>query len=112
MPPDPKSRRPLGPILRALVEIGFIIFLFYSNLLMGSLNRASGQTKTPGAVPYDVLTPPTSPSAFAVAPFIGYLVVEFLRKKTLAAKAFLSFRSVRPPGRMRRDRLPADSLTC
>src|SRR5579871_6356238 len=42
MPSDPKPPRPLAPILRALVEIGFIIFLFYSNLLMGEFNRAGG----------------------------------------------------------------------
>lgn len=80
MPSDPRSPRPLAPILRALVEIGFIIFLFYSNLLMGEFNRVSGQGKTLGAALYDVLTPANFAIGL-VAALLGYLVVEFLRKK-------------------------------
>ena len=79
MPSGPQSQR-RSALLRALVEIGFIIFLFYSNLLMGEFNRASGQGKTFGAALYDILTP----ANFAIgliAALIGYLVVEFLRKK-------------------------------
>ena len=30
-----RGRARLGPVLRAVIETGFIIFLFYSNLLMG-----------------------------------------------------------------------------
>ena len=34
-------------ILRALIETGFIIFLFYSNLLMGEFNKTgNGQKKS------------------------------------------------------------------
>jgi hypothetical protein len=80
MPSDPKPPRPLAPVLRALVEIGFIIFLFYSNLLMGEFNRAGGQGKTLTAALYDVLTPANFAIGLAAA-LIGYLVVEFLRKK-------------------------------
>ena len=33
-------------ILRAVIEVGFIIFLFYSNLLMGEFERSGmGQKK-------------------------------------------------------------------
>ena len=67
-------------ILRALVEIGFIIFLFYSNLLMGEFNRSTGQGKTLAAALYDIFTP----ANFAIgltAAIIGYLIVEFLRRK-------------------------------
>jgi hypothetical protein len=33
-------------VRRALIEIGFIVFLFYSNLLMGEFERSGiGQTK-------------------------------------------------------------------
>lgn len=77
MPTD--SRQP-RPILRALVEIGFIIFLFYSNLLMGEFNRSAGQGKTLSAALYDILTP----ANFAIglmAALAGYLIFEFLRKK-------------------------------
>lgn len=64
--------------LRALVEIGFIIFLFYSNLLMGEFNRSSRKS-LPAAL-HDIITP----ASFAIgltAALIGYLVAEFLRKK-------------------------------
>lgn len=77
MPPDPRRSR---PILRAIVEIGFIIFLFYSNLLMGEFNRSVGQGKTFTAALYDVFTP-ANLSIGLVAALMGYLIVEFLRRK-------------------------------
>lgn len=67
-------------VLRAIVEIGFIIFLFYSNLLMGEFNRTAGQGKTLSAALYDVLTPTNFVIGLAAA-LVGYAVVEFLRKK-------------------------------
>ena len=75
MPPK-DSRRTAA--YRAVLEIGFIIFLFYSNLLMGEFNRSSH--KTPSAALHDVITP----ANFAVgltAALIGYLGFEFLRKR-------------------------------
>lgn len=72
--------RRLRPILRAVVEIGFIIFLFYSNLLMGEFNRAAGQGKTLTGALYDVLTSANFAIGLAAA-LVGYAVVEFLRKK-------------------------------
>ena len=80
MPSDDTPPRSLKPVLRALVEIGFIIFLFYSNLLMGEFNRSAGHSKTLAAALYDVLTPANFAIGL-VAALIGYLVVEFLRKK-------------------------------
>lgn len=77
MPSDP---RPSRLILRALIEIGFIIFLFYSNLLMGEFNRSAGQNKTLTAALYDVLTPANFVIGLAAA-LVGYAVVEFLRRK-------------------------------
>jgi hypothetical protein len=68
------------PILRAVIEIGFIMFLFYSNLLMGEFNRSAGHGKTLPAALYDVFTL----ANFAIgllAALVGYAVVEFLRKK-------------------------------
>ena len=73
------QRRPTS-LLRAAVEIGFIIFLFYSNLLMGEFNRAAGQGKTVAAALTDVFTP-TNFSIGIVAALVGYLIVEFLRRK-------------------------------
>jgi hypothetical protein len=68
-------------IWRALVEIGFIIFLFYSNLLMGEFNR-SGGARDKGLVwaIQDIFTQSNFTIA-VIAAMIGYGVVEFLRKR-------------------------------
>ncbi len=64
---------------RALIEIGFIIFLFYSNLLMGEFER-SGPGLNRGLMwaIADVFTRYNFAIA-AVAAVIGYLLFEFLR---------------------------------
>ena len=64
---------------RAVVEVGFIIFLFYSNLLMGEFER-SGMGKKLGLAwaVGDILTRSNLLIA-AMAAFIGYVVFEFLR---------------------------------
>ena len=72
-------RRP-SSILRALVETAFIIFLFYSNLLMGEFNRGAGQGKTLSAALTDIFTSANFSIGLAAA-LLGYLIVEFLRKK-------------------------------
>ena len=68
------------PLLRALVEIGFIIFLFYSNLLMGEFERSdqAGKTLTQGFL--DIWTLHNFEIAL-VAAAIGFVVFEFLRKR-------------------------------
>ena len=68
-------------IWRAVIEIGFIIFLFYSNLLMGEFERSgAGQGRSLVWALEDVLT--TSNFLIAViAALIGYIVVEILRKR-------------------------------
>jgi hypothetical protein len=38
--------RPHNPLVRAIIEITFIVFLFYSNLLMGEFAASSGRGKT------------------------------------------------------------------
>lgn len=66
---------------RAIIEIGFIIFLFYSNLLMGEYERSvSSGGKTLAQAAWDVFTPANFLIA-VVAAFIGYVLVEFLRKR-------------------------------
>jgi hypothetical protein len=46
-------------ICRALIEVGFIIFLFYSNLLMGEFERSGmGQKRGVAWVVGDVSRPP------------------------------------------------------
>jgi hypothetical protein len=66
---------------RGLIEIGFIIFLFYSNLLMGEFER-SGMGQKNGLLwaLSDVFTN-TNFQIAAIAALIGYVLVEFLRAK-------------------------------
>lgn len=69
-------------IWRAIVEVGFIVFLFYSNLLMGEFSR-SGRGHEMGLAwaVADVVTPANFAIAI-VAAAIGYVVFETLRKKS------------------------------
>ncbi len=71
--------KPLAAFRRALIEIAFIIFLFYSNLLMGEFTHAA-HPKTLAFALRDIVTP----TNFGIALFsalIGYLAFESLRKK-------------------------------
>jgi hypothetical protein len=79
-PPEKPAPRPLIQVLRAVIEVGFIIFLFYSNLLMGEFNRTAGQGKTLAAALTNIFTLPNFLIA-NLAALIGYGVFEFLRKK-------------------------------
>jgi hypothetical protein len=67
---------------RALIEVGFIVFLFYANLLMGEFER-SGMGRGRGMVwaLFDIFTAANLGIA-AVAAIIGYFLFEFLRKKS------------------------------
>jgi hypothetical protein len=78
--PTPKPQRRRVQVLRAVIEIGFIIFLFYSNLLMGEFNRTAGQGKTLTAALTNIFTLPNFLIA-NLAAFAGYVVFEFLRKR-------------------------------
>jgi hypothetical protein len=70
-----------NPVLRAFVEMGFIIFLFYSNLLMGEFTRANGMAgKTLVSAITDVVTAANFAIALVTAA-IGYVIFEYLRKK-------------------------------
>jgi hypothetical protein len=79
MQPDQKDRRPLARISRALIEVAFIIFLFYSNLLMGEFNRTSGQGKTLAFAFSDIFTVANFSIAI-IAAMIGHTVFHSLRK--------------------------------
>jgi hypothetical protein len=68
-------------IWRAIIEAGFIVFLFYSNLLMGEFGH-SGKGREMGLA--WAITDIFTYSNFAIAitaALIGYVVVEFLRSK-------------------------------
>jgi hypothetical protein len=64
---------------RAVVEVGFIIFLFYSNLLMGEMERtASGRNRGLWWELRDIFTGKNFLVA-VIAALVGYALVERLR---------------------------------
>ena len=63
-----------------MVEVGFIIFLFYSNLMMGEFERANARGKSLVFAVEDIFTVRNFVIAI-VSGLIGYVVVEFLRKR-------------------------------
>jgi hypothetical protein len=66
---------------RALIEVGFIMFLFYANLLMGEFERSGlGKKRGLAWALGDVFTAPNFAIA-AIAALIGYILFEFLRKR-------------------------------
>ena len=68
-------------IWRAVIEIGFIVFLFYSNLLMGEFERfGKGRELGLAWSIADIWTLGNFAIAITAA-LIGYVVVEFLRSK-------------------------------
>jgi hypothetical protein len=80
MPSNDKRPRHLAPIWRAMVEVGFIIFLFYSNLLMGEFTRTNARGKSLLFALNDIFTASNFGIA-VISGLIGYVVVEFLRKR-------------------------------
>lgn len=68
-------------VCRGWIEVGFIIFLFYSNLLMGEFER-SGLGRRHGLLwaISDIFTLCNFAIA-VIAALIGYVFVEFLRTK-------------------------------
>lgn len=68
-------------IWRAIIEVGFIVFLFYSNLLMGEFEHSGkGQEMGFAWAIADILTPVNFAIAITAA-LVGYVIVEFLRSK-------------------------------
>jgi hypothetical protein len=80
MASDLKKRGRLAPIWRAIIEIGFIVFLFYSNLLMGEFTRLNGHGKTLTFAVEDIFTA-ANLSVAVISGLLGYIVFEYLRKK-------------------------------
>jgi hypothetical protein len=73
--------RPLRvPVLRAVIEIAFIVFLFYSNLLMGEFTASNAHGKTMAFALRDIFTTTNFVIAL-ISALIGYVVFEHLRKK-------------------------------
>ena len=68
-------------VLRSIIEVGFIIFLFYSNLLMGEFTQSGkGQQMGLAWAVNDIFTATNFFIAMTAA-LIGYVVFDFLRKK-------------------------------
>jgi len=66
---------------RAVIEVAFIVFLFYANLLMGEYERSGmGQKRGLAWALADVFTAANLEIA-TIAALIGYILVEFLRRK-------------------------------
>jgi len=63
-----------------MVEISFIIFLFYSNLLMGEFTHANQQGKSLAFAIRDIFTA-TNFAIAIISALIGYIVFEYLRKE-------------------------------
>ena len=72
--------RKLAPIWRPLVEVGFIIFLFYSNLLMGEFTRANGTGKSLTFAIRDIFSEANFVIA-VVTGLIGFIVFQYLRRR-------------------------------
>jgi len=76
-----QRRARLAPVWRAVIETGFIIFLFYSNLLMGEFTRSrAAHPASLAAALGDIFTPANFLIA-VISALIGYVVVEFLRRR-------------------------------
>ncbi len=78
---DPKKTQKLAPFWRALIEVGFIIFLYYSNLLMGEYEGSGqGPIRGLGWALQDIFTATNFAIALVTA-LVGYVVIEVLRKR-------------------------------
>jgi len=80
MHPDHRDRRRLTPLWRAVIEVAFIVFLFYSNLLMGEFTATNGQGKSLAFALNDIFSGMNILIA-VISALIGYVVFEYLRKK-------------------------------
>ena len=77
---NPKQPKRLAPAWKAIIEIGFIIFLFYSNLLMGEFTRANGQGKSLVFAFEDIFSATNLVIAF-ISGLLGYVGFDYLRKR-------------------------------
>jgi hypothetical protein len=77
---DDRNRRRLIPTWRAVIETAFIVFLFYSNLLMGEFTVSNGRGKSLAFAIHDIFTG-TNFAIAMVSALIGYVAFEYLRKK-------------------------------
>jgi hypothetical protein len=67
-------------VRRAVVEVGFIVFLFYSNLLMAEFERSGAGMKRGLAWAIKDIFTPANFAIAVVAAIVSYIFFEFLRK--------------------------------
>ena len=79
MPQTPKSAKGRTRVVRAVIEVVFILFLFYANLLMGEFTRSNARGKTLAFAMHDIVTPKNFIIAMITA-IVGYLVYESLHR--------------------------------
>jgi hypothetical protein len=79
--PAPKAPRRIRLPGRFLAEVGFIIFLYYSNLLMGEFEASGpGHSKGMAWALQDIVTG-TNFAIAIISAAVGYVAFEFLRKR-------------------------------
>jgi hypothetical protein len=64
-----------------VIEVGFIVFLFYSNLLMGEFERSGMGLKRGIAWAIEDVFTAANFGIAMIAGLLGYILFEFLRKK-------------------------------
>jgi hypothetical protein len=80
MPQHPTNRRRLTLFFRAVIETAFIVFLYYSNLLMGEFTKTNGRGKSITFALIDIFTG-TNFSIAIVSALVGWVVLEYFRQK-------------------------------
>jgi hypothetical protein len=67
-------------VRRGVIEVGFIIFLFYSNLLMAEFERSGAGMKRGLVLTIKDIFTPTNFAIGVTAGIISYILFGFLRK--------------------------------
>jgi len=80
MPQHPINRRRVALFFRAVIETAFIVFLYYSNLLMGEFTKTNGRGKSITFALIDIFTG-TNFSIAIVSALVGWVVLEYFRQK-------------------------------
>jgi Trk-type K+ transport system membrane component len=68
-------------VWRAVIEVSFILFLFYANLLMGEFERSGMGLKRGIAWAIEDVFTAANFGIAMIAALLGYILFEFLRKK-------------------------------
>lgn len=77
---DQRNHCLLAPLWRAVVEVVFIVFLFYSNLLMGEFTAANGPGKSFMFALKNIFTG-TNFLIAVISALVGFVVFEYLRNR-------------------------------